>query len=174
MAGARPWAGGPLGRWVSVFFGPPRWVTLVEPPLLTEPPLDQDRDRDLAAFLEADRVSTEGVMSMQMGSLGLRPVPAHAPQRGLGLLLVGSASAVLVCWGLLWAAAIGGKRSPLSCLQLRRASCWVRQACVLADTLQIVAARVKTWTGRCTPPDSRLVARCTWRAWTTRCRWPSR
>ena len=53
-----------------------------------------------------------------------------------------------MCWGLLWAAAIGGTRLPLSCSQLRRASCWVRQACVLADMLQTVAAKCQNldWT----------------------------
>ena len=45
-------------------------------PLEAAPPLDLDPD--LAAFLaEADLVPTEGVVSMQMGSAGLRPVPAH-------------------------------------------------------------------------------------------------
>ena len=56
----------------------------LEPPRFPEPPLDQDLDRE--AFLEAERVSTEGVVSMQMGSLGLRPVPAHALQCGLQCL----------------------------------------------------------------------------------------
>ena len=47
----------------------------LEGPLDADPPLDLDLD--LAAFLaEADLVPTEGVVSMQMGSAGLRPVPA--------------------------------------------------------------------------------------------------
>ena len=71
-------------------------------------------------------------------------------------------------------AAIEAKRVAPVLLAARSAEHAVGEAVFWQPPLQAVAAKGRRsdyWTGRCAPADSRRGARCTWRAWTTRCRW---